>query len=43
MNLLIRKFLYNFFMLFVDEHEIEKRVKLIVKYDPLNVLTKEGK
>jgi len=38
MNLLIRKLLYSFHMLFVDEHEIEKRVKLIVKYDPLNIL-----
>jgi len=38
MNLLIRKLLYKFHMLFTDEHEIEKRVKLIVKYDPLNIL-----
>ena len=38
MNLLIRKLLYKFHMLFTDEHEIEKRVRLIVKYDPLNVL-----
>ena len=38
MNLLIRNLLYKFHMLFTDEHEKEKRVKLIVKYDPLNVL-----
>ena len=38
MPLILRKLLFHFHMLFVDEHEIEKRVKLIVKYDPLNVL-----
>ena len=38
LKLLIRKFLYNFHMLFTDEHEVEKRVKLICKYDPLDIL-----
>jgi len=38
MNLILRKLAYKYLMLFTDKHDIEKRVRLIVKYDPLNIL-----
>jgi len=38
MNLIIRKLLFKFHMLFTDKHNIEKKVRLICKYDPLNIL-----
>jgi len=38
MKLIIRKILYKFHMMFTNKHDIEKRVNLIVKYDPLNIL-----
>jgi len=37
-KLSLRRFLYNFHLMFTAKRDYEKQVRLIVKYDPLNIL-----
>jgi hypothetical protein len=37
-NLLYRRFMFKFHMMFTNKHDYEKQVKLICKYDTLDIL-----